>query len=148
MPLTIRKMNNKDLNAWAHMRVKLWGNHTFEEHLTDISSLLENNRYTGYIAHTDDSEPVAFAEIALRNYANGCTKQPVPFLEGIWVKSTHQRKGIGNSLLAYISEDLNQQGYSEICSDAEISNSASHHAHTKWGFEETERVIYFRKALA
>jgi aminoglycoside 6'-N-acetyltransferase I len=39
------------------------------------------------------------------------------------------------------------RGYREIGSDAELHNVQSHAAHLGWGFSETERVVYFRKAL-
>ena len=39
------------------------------------------------------------------------------------------------------------RGFREIGSDALLDNEASHAAHRDWGFSETERVVYFRKAL-
>ena len=38
-------------------------------------------------------------------------------------------------------------GCSEFASDARIENAASHSMHRALGFSETERVVYFRKAL-
>ena len=35
----------------------------------------------------------------------------------------------------------------ELASDAGIDNTVSHGMHTGLGFEETERVVYFRKDL-
>jgi aminoglycoside 6'-N-acetyltransferase I len=36
---------------------------------------------------------------------------------------------------------------SEIASDALLENAASHAMHRSLGFQETERVVYFRKQL-
>jgi aminoglycoside 6'-N-acetyltransferase I len=38
-------------------------------------------------------------------------------------------------------------GCSELASDARLENSASHAMHRALGFSETQRVVYFRKAL-
>ena len=35
----------------------------------------------------------------------------------------------------------------ELASDALIDNAVSHGMHRRLGFEETERVVYFRKDL-
>jgi hypothetical protein len=39
-------------------------------------------------------------------------------------------------------------GYTEIGSDALIDNNLSYDVHKKWGFEETEPVVYFRKKIS
>jgi aminoglycoside 6'-N-acetyltransferase I len=35
----------------------------------------------------------------------------------------------------------------ELASDADIANAVSHATHRALGFQETERVVYFRKVL-
>jgi aminoglycoside 6'-N-acetyltransferase I len=71
----------------------------------------------------------------------------VPFLEGIWVEPRFTRQGLGAQLMAHIEAFLAARGFREIGSDALIDNRVSHAAHLEWGFAETERVVYFRKAL-
>lgn len=147
MSVVIRKMSQADSQLWAEMRFKLWGRHSIDEHLGDIERMLGGGRRVGYIILLPDHAPGGFAEICIREYANGCTAQPVPFLEGIWVDPKHRRNGIGRLLVEKITEDLLEQGFLELCSDADIRNRRSHLAHAKWGFSETERVVYFRKPL-
>ncbi|WP_084606385.1 GNAT family N-acetyltransferase [Rhizobium sullae] len=72
--------------------------------------------------------------MCIREYANRCTAQSVPFLEGIWVDPMHRRHRIGRPLLDAISDDLKEQGFHELCSDAEIKNRRSHKAHESWCF--------------
>jgi aminoglycoside 6'-N-acetyltransferase I len=71
----------------------------------------------------------------------------VPFLEGIFVRPQFRRRGIGARLIAHMEAFLVARGFDEIGSDALIDNHESHAAHCGWGFSETERVVYFRKAL-
>lgn len=148
MMCTIRRMMLADKDRWAGMRAALWPNDPIGDHRDEITDLLQSDQpYHAYLALSQAQEPVGFAELSMRTYANGCTERPVPFLEGIWVAPAHRHKGVGGQLIATIERDLHAQGFSELCSDAEIENSLSHNAHKAWGFEETERVIYFRKAL-
>ena len=43
--------------------------------------------------------------------------------------------------------ELGLKGVTELASDADIANITSHCMHAALGFEETERVVYFRKIL-
>jgi aminoglycoside 6'-N-acetyltransferase I len=40
-----------------------------------------------------------------------------------------------------------EQGYREMGSDALIDNLESHRLHRKFGFEETDRVVQFKRNL-
>ena len=147
MPVLIRRMSEADSSNWANMRFKLWDSLPIDEHLGDTKKMLKGGKRTGYIALLPNKMPAGFAEICIREYANGCTKQPVPFLEGIWITPKHRRSGIGRALIDKITADLAAQGFCELCSDAHIRNRKSHRAHENWGFDETDRVVYFRKPL-
>ena len=99
MPVLIRRMSEADSSNWANMRFKLWGSLPIDEHLGDTKKMLKGGKRTGYIALLPNKMPAGFAEICIREYANGCTKQPVPFLEGIWITPKHRRSGIGRALI-------------------------------------------------
>ena len=147
MPILIRKTQAADSKKWAETRFKLWDSLSVDEHLGDISEILRSERRLGYLAQLADRKPAGFAEVSIRAYANGCTAQPVPFLEGIWVDAQHRRQGIGRALVAKITSDLLVQGFHGLCSDAGIRNRRLHQAHENSGFSETDRVVYFRKPL-
>jgi aminoglycoside 6'-N-acetyltransferase I len=145
--LTVRQMNTSDLAAWAGMRAVLWPEATPESHAREIEQILGSDDTWGFIAETADGAPAGFAELSIRKFANGCETQPVPFLEGIWVEPPLRRQGIGRLLLEHVEAFAAARGFREIGSDALLDNKASHAAHRGWGFSETERVVYFRKAL-
>jgi aminoglycoside 6'-N-acetyltransferase I len=144
--IRVRVMEASDRLVWAEMRAALWPEASGEEHARDIDDLLRSDRAYGFIAEADGT-PAGFAELAIRDYANGCASRPVPFLEGIFVREQFRRRGIGARLVAYAEQFAAARGFAEIGSDADIANSASHAAHRGWGFVETERVVYFRKLL-
>jgi aminoglycoside 6'-N-acetyltransferase I len=148
MNISIREMGAADRAVWAEMRSALWPEETAQEHATGIDEMVGLDDAWGFVAETADGTPVGFAELAIRKYANGCTARPVPFLEGIWVRAEFRRQGIGARLVAHVGAFAADRGFHEIGSDTQIDNLTSHAAHRGWGFSETERVVYFRKALS
>ncbi len=147
MTFNVRQMNAADVKVWAGMRAALWPGDPLEIHAEDIGRMLGGRKTWGFIAETLTGAAAGFAELAIRDYANGCETRPVGFLEGIWVAPEFRRQGAGATLIAHIEGFLIARGFREIGSDAFINDSLSHEAHAGWGFSETERVVYFRKTL-
>lgn len=146
MTIVIRKMIARDRHEWASMRCRLWDNESEAEHMREMAQLIETGKLTGYGAF-QNGQAIGFAEVSIRDYANGCTQRPAPFLEGIWIASEHRRRGVARMLLDVIAEDLRADGFSELCSDVDIENQPSRSAHAVWGFQEVETVICYRKPL-
>jgi len=147
MRVKVREMGHSDRALWAQMRGWLWPEDPPDVHVQWVDEIIHDPDYRGFVAETEDGVPIGFAKIAIRKYANGCLTHPVPFVEAIFVEPTHRRKRVATELLAFIEGLLIAQGFREIGSDARVENAASHAAHRGWGFEETERVVYFRKSL-
>jgi len=146
MDFTVRTMRASDRSAWADMRAALWPD-SIAVHAEEIDGILGSENSWGFIAETSDGSHVGFAEVAIRNYANGCTTRPVAFLEGIWVRPESRRQGVGKRLIEDVERFLSAQGYRELGSDSEIENRVAHASHRAWGFVETERVVYFRRPI-
>lgn len=144
---TVRAIGANDRAIWAEMRAALWPEETLPAHLGATDALLNDGDVWALIAEATDGTAVGFAEIAVRKYANGCESQPVPFLEGIWVRPEFRRRGIGARLIARAEQLMAARGFRELGSDTPIDNVTSQSAHRAWGFFETERVVYFRKML-
>jgi aminoglycoside 6'-N-acetyltransferase I len=96
----------------------------------------------------DGVRPIGFLELCVRAFANGCDSMPVPFIEGWFVLPEARGHGIGRALVLAAEEWSRARGFTEIGSDAEISNPGSLAAHEHCGFIETERVVYFRKTIS
>jgi len=148
MLVKVREMGASDRAIWAQLRTELWPEHAASAHVQWIDEILTGKNYRGFVAEADDGLILGFAEFAIRPYANGCDTHPVPFLEGIFVRQKYRRQGVAAQLVAFIEALLAAQGFREIGSDAHLDNVTSHAAHKAWGFEETERVVYFRKLLS
>ncbi len=146
MSLTIEPASTDHLDAWSELRADLWPDETIAEHRVEAAAMLEGEE-RAFVA-VADGRVVGFAEAALRqDYVNGCETSPVVFLEGIYVRPAARRGGVAQALTEAVAAWGRSEGCAEFASDAEIDNAQSHAFHLGAGFEETERVVYFRKAL-
>lgn len=135
--------------AWRQMRRALWPEMTEAEnqHETEAMMTATSRFFVGIALNTQDN-PIGFVEATLRtDYVNGCATSPVVFLEGIYVEPEVRRQGIARTLVGAVKEWGRKMDCREFASDALLENSDSHSMHRALGFEETERVMYFRKNL-
>jgi aminoglycoside 6'-N-acetyltransferase I len=145
--VTVSPATVSDLGSWAAMRHALWPDGSEAEHLQEIETY-PTDAAICLIAHGPDRAACGFAEISLRHdYVNGCETSPVAFLEGIYVAPDARREGVARALIEAAETWAAAQGCTEFASDAAIDNTQSAAMHGALGFEETQRVIYFRKVL-
>lgn len=129
------------------MRLALFPDYSADFHRAELEALITCADYGVFVAIAA-SEPVGFAEVALRSdYVNGCDTSPVAFLEAVYVAPDKRRSGGARALIAAVEAWGRARGCSELASDADLANTDSHRMHEAVGFEETERVVYFRKGL-
>jgi aminoglycoside 6'-N-acetyltransferase I len=132
------------------MRQALWPEMAEEDNRNETEAMLtDDSRFFVRIAMNTEDGAAGFAEASLRrDYVNGCVISPVVFLEGIYVEPRARRRGAARALVDAVEAWARQIGCSELASDALLENDDSHSMHRGLGFEETERVVYFRKNLA
>ena len=136
-----------DRPDWVRLRGELWPHLTPEESERQISDMLADG-WCCVIARDRGGTAVGVAEAALRHdYVNGCETSPVAFLEGIYVVSAARMHGVARQLVAAIEAWAIANGCAELASDAALDNTGSHSMHVALGFEETQRVVYFRRPL-
>jgi len=137
------------LEDWIVLRLALWPDTPKAEHRREAEALIASGQAVAFLAHASGQPAAGFAEATLRrDYVNGCTTSPVAFLEGIYVRPGHRRRGIARLLCQAVADWATEQGCTEFASDTELHNTDSQRMHRALGFEETERVVYFRKLLA
>jgi aminoglycoside 6'-N-acetyltransferase I len=142
----VRSATQSDLHAWAEMRAKLWPSASAAEHLLELKESFGLSKFNGWVAIESDRY-VGFAEASIRDFANGCDSRPVVFFEGVWVDELYRKSGLGRRFVLAVEDWARSLDIHEVGSDAELQKTLSHLCHLKWGFEETERVIYYRKKL-
>lgn len=143
----IQTCSDNDLPQWVALRIALWPDEDAEEMTREAPTLLARPGMLVLVAREGETV-IGFTEAAIRrDYVNGCETSPVAFVEGIYVSPTQRRRGVARALIAAVENWARQQGLSELASDALLDNAQSHAMHNALGFGETERVVYFRKAI-
>jgi aminoglycoside 6'-N-acetyltransferase I len=132
---------------WLVMRLALWpdeaGNLAGE-----LDEMLADPDAANFLARNAAGGAIGFIEATVRHdYVNGCETSPVAFVEGLFVAETHRRQGVARALVGQVAAWAKARGLTELASDALLENIDSHAAHRAIGFEETERVVCFRKKL-
>lgn len=138
------------LGAWAEMRYALWTWDTVAEHAEEAEELYlsGNPDRHALIALADDGAPLGFAEATIRrDYVEGCDTSPVVFLEGVYVRPEARLSGVAQALANAVGEWGKSKGCSEYASNALLYNIDSHRFHAAIGFDETERVVFFKRQL-
>jgi aminoglycoside 6'-N-acetyltransferase I len=132
---------------WLAMRLLLWPDEAANL-AGDLDRLLADSDAANFIARDDGGAAIGFIEAMVRHdYVNGCETSPVAFVEGLFVLEAHRRQGVARALVARIATWATERGLTELASDALLDNRQSHALHKAIGFEETERVVYFRKTI-
>lgn len=144
---SIRPAGAADLRAWAALRMALWPDE--DDAVGAVAEALQRQDAANFLAFAGDGQAIGFADVTLRqDYVNGTDSSPVGFLEGWYVAPAWRGRGVGRALLRQVQAWTRAQGCSELASDALLDDAAAQAAHRACGFEETERVVYFRMPVA
>jgi aminoglycoside 6'-N-acetyltransferase I len=138
------------LNQWAQLRIKLWDWDTIADHRQEADDLYFSGKHprAAFVAINEHAQIVGFAEAALRrDYVESCETSPVVFLEGIYVEPGARKNGVARALSEAVAAWGKGQGCTEYASNALLDNVDSHNFHAAIGFDETERVVYFKREL-
>jgi aminoglycoside 6'-N-acetyltransferase I len=114
-----------------------------------LTEILDSDREIAFLVRDDNGKAIAFMNLSLRSeYVPEATQSPVGYIEGIYVKDEYRDRGVGKALVEYAAQWALDRGCIELASDALVDNTGSHEFHTKTGFREAERTVFFIKSIA
>lgn len=143
----VRPIGESDLEEWFRLRCLLWDETPEAEHRAEMLGILDHYETQQVFVAAANGNLVGFLEAGIRPFVEDCYTDRVGYLEGWYVEKEHRRKGIGTELVRAAEQWASLNGCAEMASDAELGNQISAEAHTKLGYEETSRLIHFRKEL-
>lgn len=143
----VKTADLSDLRSLAALAHLLWPHHSVEEMEEEFGGTMNAEESRFFLKYAG-SQPVGFAQCQLRrDYVEGTDSSPVGYLEGIFVREDHRRRGFARELLAACENWAADQGCTEFASDCEIDNLESFRFHMGAGFMEANRIICFTKEL-
>lgn len=148
--VTVRAVTRADAAVWVRLREALWPDGSESDHRADVEKFFDGgSRQLAHalIARDSRGNAIGFAELSIRNYAEGCRTDRVAFLEGWYVAPGVRRRGVGRALVQSAERWARAQGCTELASDREAANAESGAAHLSLGFEEVGSVVCYRKDL-
>jgi aminoglycoside 6'-N-acetyltransferase I len=147
MTIVIRGASPEDRAEWLRMRRALWDDCPDDEHEREIDEIVASEPEEVFFAERPDGGLCGFLEAALRSRADGCETTPVGYIEGWYVDPDMRLQGVGKALVEAAEAWARSQGCRQMASDAELWNIVSHQAHGALGYQETDRVVQFKKDL-
>ena len=147
--MEVRQLSDPADGDLLEMRGLLWDETERAEHEAEMAqTIAEPSRFAALLAVTSEGRTAGFAEVSVRtDYVEGCDSSPVAFLEGIYVRPELRRRGVARLLCDAAQRWGRSRKCAEFASNAQIDNTASRSMHLGLGFQETERVVYFKKDL-
>lgn len=143
----IKRADKNDADVLASLAIQMWHDNGPVELADDFRELLMNENAACFLKYIC-GKPIAFAQCQLRHdYVEGTDSSPVGYLEGIFITEEYRRKGYAAELLTECEKWAKEKGCTEFASDCELVNTDSLRFHLAMGFEETNRIICFKKNL-
>ena len=147
MILQIRRASSADRAEWLRMRKILWDDCPDEQQVREMAEILASETEEVFLAERPDDGLCGFVEASIRPWAIGCDSTPVGYIEGWYVDEDVRREGVGRALIEAAEVWARSKGCRQMASTAELWNHISHQAHGALGYEETGRLVLFKKDL-
>jgi aminoglycoside 6'-N-acetyltransferase I len=147
MSFTIRRATPADKPEWLRMRHGLWPEAPMDYLALDLDDRLVDEDTAVFVAVNADGQLVAFIEVDLRDYAEGCETSPVGYIEAWYVDSQARGQSLGRDLILTAEQWARERGCVEMASDTWLENESSIAAHQRLGYYEVDRLVHFVKRL-
>lgn len=146
--IPLRAVRESDGGEWLRLRLGLWPETSVEDHRRAMDEILSDpERQETIVAVRPDGGLAGFIELRVRPYADGVSTRPVGYIEGWYLDPDVRRQGIGRRLVELGEAWARARQCVHMASDCALSNDGSRSAHLALGYEESERLIHFRKRL-
>ncbi len=145
--MQIRPVQREQFGGWLRLRMAVYSGVEQVFHEQEMELFFGDESKECFLAAASSGEAYAMIEVSLRNVVDGCLSSPVGYIEGIYVDPSRRGLGLSRRLLREGEQWCRSQGCTEIATDAELDNQDAQQFHAHMGFEETYRIVEFRKSL-
>lgn len=145
--LRLAAATRRDLGTWRAMRADLYSglDDAFNEFEMDL--ILSSRDRACLLVRAPNDDAVGFIEVSLRNVVDGVVGGPVGYIEGIYLVPSWRGLGLGPAMIEAVAEWFRSEGCRDMATDAEIENDDAQQFWSDLGFEETWRIVQYRRPL-
>ena len=145
--MVVRGFKQSDKAEWLRMRAALYPDYPTAEHEREIDECLASDLESVFVVERPDGGLCGFVEASIRPWAVNCEAMPVGYLESWYVDADSRRRGVGKVLVRAAEAWAKSKGCQQMASDAELWNTLSQQAHAALGYEETMRLVLYKRSL-
>lgn len=145
--ISIRPVEREEFDDWERLREAVYTGLSHEYHRKEMELMFENSEMECLLAVTKADVVCGMCEVTLHNIVDGCLSSPVGYIEGIFVDPGFRNIGVARKLVENAETWCRRRGCTEIGTDAEIDDEDAQRFHEYMGFEETYRVVEYKKRL-
>lgn len=141
------EISREQFPVWRRLRKALYHGLAASFHEREMELILASAEATCFIGYDATDEAVAMLELSLRNFVDGCLGGPVGYVEGIYLAPQTRGRGEGRRLLDFAAGWFRSRGCQDMAADAELDNEEAQRFLKRAGFEETFRIVEYRRSL-
>lgn len=145
--ISIQPVQPEHHAEWLRLRQAIYTSVDQEFHRQEMQLFFDDATKECFLALVQPSKACAMLEVSLRNTVDGCLTSPVGYIEGIYVEPDHRGAGLARRLIQLAEAWFRQQGCREMATDSELEDTAAQRFHEHNGFQETFRIVEYRKDL-
>ena len=145
--MRIIEITRERFPEWRRMRHELYGELSAQFHEAEMELIFSSKEATCFIGLSESGAAVAMLEVSLRNFVDGCLGGPVGYIEGIYVTLGERKQGYAGELIEFATSWFRSKGCRDMAADAELANLIAQDFLTRAGFDETYRVVEYKRSL-
>ncbi len=145
--LRLSEATKRDLDVWRAMREDLYEGVDDAFNEFEMALIVGSPDRACLLVRAPNDEAVGFIEVSLRNVVDGCLGGPVGYIEGIYLIPSWRGLGLGPGMIDAAAEWFRVQGCRDMATDAELENEDAQQFWNELGFEETWRIVQYRRSL-
>jgi len=145
--MRIIEITRERFPEWRRMRHELYGELSAQFHEAEMELIFSSKEATCFIGLSESGAAVAMLEVSLRNFVDGCLGGPVGYIEGVYVTPLERKQGYAGELIEFATSWFRSKGCRDMAADAELANLIAQDFLTRAGFDETYRVVEYKRSL-
>ena len=145
--MRIIEITRERFPEWRRMRHELYGELSAQFHEAEMELIFSSKEATCFIGLRESGAAVAMLEVSLRNFVDGCLGGPVGYIEGVYVTLGERKQGYAGELIEFATSWFRSKGCRDMAADAELANLIAQDFLTRAGFDETYRVVEYKRSL-